>query len=123
MAPVFNSGAFIQQCFAVHPLCLSLKKLALPDHIILSCSNCRLAHRLTIRSLTIRTPMAGTGPEAAAPAADRLQQCAAEHGTAIRLRAVDVVQETAGLRCAECRRLYELDVAAFDTHMKDPVER
>lgn len=122
MCPVFHSGAFVQQCFAVHPLCLSVKRLT-GEHLILSCSNCNLAHRLTVRAVhAVQRVMpveeaAGAAQPPGDPAAD-LRRCAAEHPGAVRISAMDVVRDAAGVRCADCRRLYELEVAAFETHQK-----
>lgn len=122
MAKVFRSGAFVQQCFAIHPLCLSFETLRLPDELVLRCTSCDLLHRLTLRTLTLRVspvPVVGreaTGRERGAEA--RLAECAASHPTAIGVRTVDVVREIAGLRCGECRHLYDLDVASFETHQR-----
>jgi hypothetical protein len=54
MGQVFKSGAFIQQCFAVHPLCLNLKSLHLPSGLVLRCTSCNMLHRLTLRALVLR---------------------------------------------------------------------
>jgi hypothetical protein len=32
---------------------------------------------------------------------------------------MDVVAETAGIRCAECRRSFILQVSVFETHQRD----
>lgn len=122
MAQVFKSGAFIQQCFAVHPLCLNLKSLHLPEGLVLRCTSCNMLHRLTLRTLTLRVSavqeveheVAGGGRGAEA----HLAECAAVHPAAIGVRAVDVVQETAGLRCGECRKLYDLEIVSFETHQR-----
>ena len=31
---------------------------------------------------------------------------------------MDVVNESVGLRCAECRRSYDLEVSVFETHQR-----
>ena len=123
MSPIFQSGAFLQQCFAVHPLCLSIKRAG-TQQLILSCSSCNLAHRLTLRSVVqagylavADAPAAGEPAEPPTPA-ETLVRCASAHPAAVRVSAMDVVAETAGLRCAECRRLYDLDVASFETQQK-----
>ncbi len=123
MAQVFKSGAFIQQCFAVHPLCLNLKSLHLPNGVVLKCTSCNMLHRLTLRSLALRVSAVHAVEDTAAadtdrPAAAHLEACAAEHPAALAVRAMDVVRETAGLRCGECRKLYELDVTTFETHQR-----
>ncbi len=123
MTQVFKSGAFIQQCFAVHPLCLNLKSLHLPDSIVLKCTSCNMLHRLTLRALALRVSAVHAVEDAAKArerrsAAAHLEECAAAHPAALGVRAMDVVQETAGLRCGECRKLYELDVTTFETHQR-----
>jgi len=121
MAQTFQSGAFIQQCFASHRLCLTLKKLALPEKILLACTSCNMLHRLTVRALTTHVPAARAASEEAPggdEAADRLRHCLAAHQVALGVREVDVLRDSVGLRCAECRRSYDLDVAAFETHQR-----
>ncbi len=123
MTQVFKSGAFIQQCFAVHPLCLNLKSLHLPGSLVLKCTSCNMLHRLTLRALALRISAVHAVEDAAPagtdrPAAAHLEDCAAAHPAALAVRAMDVVRETAGLRCGECRKLYELDVTTFETHQR-----
>lgn len=105
MAPVFKSGAFIQQCFASHRLCLILKQLSGPDTVLLTCSSCNLQHRLTLRGVS------GSRLE-------NLAQCAAVHSTALGVREMDVLQEFVRIRCGECRLVYDLEVAEFETHQR-----
>ena len=122
MSPIFRSGAFIQQCFSVHPLCLSIKRLALPEQIIITCSSCNLAHRLTVRSSAIRSPARQravaqrTGGDLAG--VDHLTPCVESHRPAVAICSVDVLQDAIGFRCAECRKRFEFDVAVFETHQR-----
>jgi len=123
MTQIYKSGAFIQQCFAVHPLCLTLKTLHLPNALVLRCTSCNMLHRLTLRALVVRVSAvravedeAPAGKERSAAA--HLEECAAAHPAALGVREMDVVRETAGLRCGECRKLYELDVTTFETHQR-----
>jgi len=121
MAPVFESGAFIQQCFSVHPLCLNLHAFARPDRVVLTCTSCRMTHRMTVRTLTTRLPVALASESVTATDErgwEHLAECATTHPMALRVREMDVVREWVGLRCAECRRLYDVDVAAFETHQR-----
>jgi hypothetical protein len=121
MAPLFKSGAFIQQCFSVHPLCLSLHSFAQPDLVVFTCTSCRMTHRVTVRALTTRLPVA-LASQAMTGTEERgrecLTQCAAAHPMALAIREMDVVRDWVGLRCAECRRLYDLDAAAFETQQR-----
>lgn len=119
MSPIFKSGAFVQQCFSVHPLCLTVKRLAPPEHLLLSCTSCQLAHRLTLRSLQSRLPGQNEpAAEVGAPALDRLAGCIEAHRAALGLSALDVVRDAAEIRCAECRKLFVLDVGLFETHQR-----
>lgn len=123
MAPVFRSGAFIQQCFAVHPLCLTLKTLHLPNALVLKCTSCNMLHRLTLRALVVRVSAVRAVEDAARAREERsadahLEECAAAHPAALGVRAMDVVREEAGLRCGECRKMYDLDVASIETHQR-----
>jgi len=123
MAQVFKSGAFVQQCFAVHPLCLNLKSLHLPNNIVLRCTSCNMLHRLTLRAVVLRVSAVHAVEDAAEaredrPAAAHLEECAAAHPSALSVRALDVVREEAGLRCGECRKMYDLDVLSIETHQR-----
>ena len=51
---VFKSGAFLQQCFSVHPLTLNLKIVTPPDLVGVFCTNCRMKHRMIIRQVTLQ---------------------------------------------------------------------
>jgi len=122
MSPLYKSGAFAQQCFASHPLCLAIKKLDAPAKVLLHCSACRLLHRLTVRSLTSRpAAMAQTEGEPEAPGGvGSLERCVNTHPTALAIREMDMIRDWVGLRCAECRRVFDLDVALFETRQREP---
>ena len=125
MGQVFQSGAFLQQCWSVHPLCLAVKRITGSNQLALACTSCRFAHYVTIGSIVLAVP--GTA-EASAPSADasdarsdpqtRLATCIEEHPKALSLREMDVFEDFAVIRCAECRRQYSLAATAFETHQK-----
>lgn len=121
MAPIFKSGAFIQQCFAAHRLCLSLKKYSGTEKILLACSSCNLQHRLTLRgfsgSVVGEVEIGDTDKRRLGGAGD-LTRCAAEHPDALGVSEMDVLQEFIRLRCAECRRVYDLQISLFETHQR-----
>lgn len=48
----------------------------------------------------------------------RFAACLEAHAAALTLREMDVFEDLAVIRCAECRRLYVLMVTAFETHQK-----
>ncbi len=124
MAQIFHSGAFVQQCFAVHPLCLAVKRYEGGERMVLSCTSCNMLHRLTIGEVASRVmvvPSESGVPlvsEAPISAAQQLAACATDHGPALSVRVVDVAEDVVGLRCAECRRVYELSVPAIETHQR-----
>ena len=121
MSPVYHSGAFVQQCFAVHPLSLALKRFDLPSRVVLACGSCNMTHQLMLRGVSARASALAQSPEEVArqeeaPAgAATLGHCGATHPTSLRIRAMDVIHDHVGLRCAECRRMFDLDVASFQT--------
>jgi hypothetical protein len=124
MAPIYQSGAFIQQCFAVHPLCLNVKRFEGGERLLFGCTSCHLTHRIGLESVVARLsavptesgepPPAGSGRPAAALLAD----CAAQHAQALSVRLLNVMEDLVGLRCSECRRVYELHVHIFETHQR-----
>ena len=114
--PTFKSGAFVQQCFASHPLSLSFQALALPDRVVVMCTSCGMRHRFLVRTLTTRADEVG-GPEREAK--DDLAQCVATHPADLRVSTVDVVHDSVKLRCGACSRTYKLTVSAFETFRKD----
>lgn len=119
MARLFKSGAFIQQCFATHPLCLGFKKFTSPDLMVLQCSSCRFRHGVRVRGMTSR-PSASINVPAQQPAEDRAEEhlahCANEHPTALRVSGLEVTEDALDLRCGECRRTFAVEAAAFETH-------
>jgi hypothetical protein len=121
MPSIYKSGAFIQQCFAVHPRCLDFKSVQLPDRLVMKCSSCKMTHHLALRSIAMRSSALADSPDISAEspaqvAADVLAECLAAHGPSVTIRAMDVIQEIVGLRCLDCRRLFDLDVTAFESH-------
>lgn len=124
MGQVFHSGAFLQQCWSVHPLCVSVRRNTGGNHLILACTSCRFAHHLTLGDVAVRTSaLEQTEPstgelDAQLPSQVRFAACLDAHAAALTLREMDVIEDLAVIRCAECRRLYVLTVTAFETHQK-----
>jgi hypothetical protein len=52
MAEIIRSGAFLQQCWSVHPLCLTVKRIEADRIVVLTCSSCRMVHRVTAVMIT-----------------------------------------------------------------------
>jgi hypothetical protein len=121
MGQVFRSGAFLQQCWSVHPLCVGVKRITAENQLALACTSCRFAHYVTMGSVVLGP---STTSEEAAPSDTRsdaqtlLASCLEAHPTALSLREMDVFEDVAVIRCAECRRHYALAVTAFETHQK-----
>ena len=122
-AQVIRSGAFLQQCWSVHPLCLTVKRMADNRAVVLACSSCKSAHHLTLgmvvpKDSSIKGATGGGTPKAEDPGEALLNACITTHRASITLREMDVFQDLVLLRCADCRRHYELTVSSFETHQR-----
>jgi hypothetical protein len=122
MAEIIRSGAFLQQCWSVHPLCLTVKRVEPERILVLTCRSCRMVHRVTTGAITRQTSAADSSspePEPAQPdGLVLLKICLGAHGPALSLREMDVFQDAVWVRCAECRAQYDLTVSQFETHQK-----
>ncbi len=116
MAQIYKSGAFLQQCLAVHPLCVSLKRWD-GAVLVLACSSCKMAHRLTVSALVARESGAAPSPSGQ-DAAGMLGACVTAHGAGVSAREMDVFRDLVVLRCADCRRHYDVTVVEFETHQR-----
>jgi ribosomal protein L44E len=123
MAQIIRSGAFLQQCWSVHPLCVQVKRMTDDRILVLTCTSCKFAHYLSLGLVASKESAAHPAP-APAPggAVDRgalqLMACAGQHQASLTLRDMDVFQDLVRLRCAECRRQYDVTVASFETHQR-----
>jgi hypothetical protein len=121
MTNIVRSGAFLQQCWSVHPLCLAVKRMGDDRKVVLTCSSCRSGHYLAIDRVVPKDP-AGQGTVAAGEdvsAETLLGACIMTHRASLTLCEMDVFQDVVLLRCADCRRHYALYVSAFETHQKN----
>ncbi len=111
--PVFKSGAFLQQCFSVHPLTLILKLVTAPSLVGVVCTNCRMKHRLTVRPVEQKeaddVAIADNGMRP-------FQECYEAHAEELRIAEVDVVKNLVEFRCYPCRRTYRLELEKIETH-------
>ena len=123
MGQIFRTGAFLQQCWSVHPLCLSVRRFTADNQLGMACTSCRFAHYVTWASASVGAAggseeppekSSGPGPDARA----LLASCLDAHAAALSMREMDVFEEVVVIRCAECRRHYALAVTAFETHQK-----
>ena len=108
---VFKSGAFLQQCFSVHPLTLNLKVVTLPDLVGVFCTNCRMKHRVIVQRVV---PL--ENEELNKEGLLSFQECSQNHPEDVRVSLVDVVKNSVEFRCRPCRRTYLLDVEMIETH-------
>lgn len=119
MAQIIRSGAFLQQCWSVHPLCLQFKRMPDDRTLVLTCTSCKSAHHLALQLVAPRESpaqsAAGVGMETGEAL---LQACVAGHPLALSVSKMDVFQDSVLLRCAECRRHYDVTVASFETHQR-----
>ncbi len=120
MTQVIRSGAFLQQCWSVHPLCVSVKRMTDERVVVLSCSSCKSAHYLTVATVSSKASsaqqIAGNDSLQEEPSGEEFfKACVSTHRASLTLREMDVFQDLVRLRCADCRRQYELSIAAFET--------
>lgn len=125
MAQIYHSGAFLQQCWSVHPLCVAVKRMTEDHQLALACTSCRFAHYLTLDSVVVRASAvlesetdAPEDPGTPLDGRTELVNCLKTHAAELSLREMDVFEDLVMIRCAECRRHYALNVTAFETHQK-----
>lgn len=125
MAEVIRSGAFLQQCWSVHPLCVAVKRMTENRTLILTCSSCRLVHHLVFTTIVGKASVGLSEPDHLSKNRARgdegltqLAGCLETHAPALSLREMDVFEDRALIRCADCRRHYALTVSAFETHQR-----
>ncbi len=123
MIQIVRSGAFLQQCWSVHPLCVAVKRMGDDRRLVLSCSSCKSGHYLTVGLVTSKDATASDFVAAgqtgqAVTGEELLGACIVTHRSAITLREMDVFQDLVLLRCADCRRHYTVQVSVFETHQK-----
>jgi hypothetical protein len=109
----YKSGAFIQQCFASHPLSLTFKTVT-TGVLVLQCIACRLRHQIAIENLTART--AGSSEsQPAKTSQQQLARCVGEHATAVRVSNMNVAVDALELRCRDCRTTFAIEALGFET--------
>ena len=123
MAQRFQSGAFVQQCFAVHPLCLSLKRIDENGRLVIACTSCRMMHLMRPDQVVGRVAAVPLGGEVESPkvvptARESLEDCLRAHPVSVTIRELEVIRDTVGLRCGECRRIFDMQVSTFESHQK-----
>lgn len=123
MGQRYQSGAFVQQCFAVHPLCLSLKRVDEEGRLVVACTSCRMMHLMMAGQVVARVaavPLGGevTSAKAIPTAKELLETCLQTHPVSVTIRELDVIRDSVGLRCGECRRMFDLHVSVFESHQK-----
>ncbi len=123
MTQIIRSGAFLQQCWSVHPLCVTVRRMADERSLVLSCSSCKSTHHLTLGTVVSKSSSVHRTDKdertlEGVSDAELFKACATTHQAVVTLREMDVFQDLVLLRCADCRRQYELTVTAFETHQK-----
>jgi len=118
MTQIIKSGAFLQQCWSVHPLCVTVKRMAEDRTLVLTCSACKFAHHLVLGAVLSKESAAPAQPLSETDGEKALTQCVTQHRAALTMREMDVFQDLVLLRCAECRRHYEVTIASFSTHQR-----
>lgn len=113
MPTIYKSGAFLQQCFSVHPLSLNFKMLTLPDKIGIACVNCKFRHRLTFKTIA---RIIGDTESFEAGDAEGLQSCVTQHQEALHVTEVSVEQDIVQFRCRQCKTGFQANIALYETY-------
>jgi hypothetical protein len=97
-----------------------VKRITTENQLALACTSCRFAHYVTMGAVVSGPSVSEQSTESPAPsdAQARLASCLEAHAAALSLREMDVFEDLAVIRCAECRRHYTVGVTAFETHQK-----
>jgi hypothetical protein len=104
-------------------LCLSLKRLDEQGRLIIACTSCRMMHQMVSDQVVARVaavPVDGdlSGAKGLPTAKELLAACLEAHPVSVTIRELDVIRDSVGLRCAECRRIFDLQVSVFESHQK-----
>ena len=120
MAEIIRSGAFLQQCWSVHPLCLTVKRVEPERIVVITCSSCRMVHRVTTGAISSQASAVESSESRPAhpDGLVALKICLGTHASALSVREMDVFQDAVWVRCAECRAQYDMTVSQFETHQK-----
>ncbi len=109
MVQVIRGGAFLQQCWSVHPLCVTVKRVTEGGTVVLLCSSCRSAHHLQCAAIVAKPSAMPAQAEDLEPAStgvakgqSQLAACIEAHAPALSLRQDGRVRE---LRRPALRRL------------------
>lgn len=113
MPTIYKSGAFLQQCFSVHPLSLNFKMLTLPDKIGIACVNCKFRHRLTIKSIS---RLIGDAESFQEDDAENLHACVSQHKEALHVTEVSVKQDIVQFRCRLCKIGFQVSISLYETY-------
>ncbi len=113
MANVFHSGAFLQQCFSVHPLSLRVKRLTLPDTMGIVCVHCQSKHRLTLGSIT---RIIGDSEMRENGVAEELAACVDNHRDALHVTEVRMERDIIQFRCRECKTRFQAMARLWETY-------
>jgi len=113
MPQIHKSGAFLQQCFSVHPLSLSVKMLTLPDKMGIACVNCKFRHRLTIENFS---RIIGDSASFEDGAATSLESCVSQHKEAIHVTEVSVAKDIVQIRCRHCKTGFQVGITLYETY-------
>jgi hypothetical protein len=120
MTEIIRSGAFLQQCWSVHPLCLTVKRIEQDRIVVITCSSCRMVHRMTADAITrhISTEDVSLSTVTQPDGLVALKNCLGAHAHALSVREMGVFQDAVWVRCGVCRSQFDLTVSQFETHQK-----
>jgi hypothetical protein len=82
-----------------------------------------MAHHIEVDNVTARVSVVTDAPDdPVRPVVDEavaaLDRCIVEHAGAVTIRELNVLGEAMGLRCAQCRRVFDLHIASCESRQK-----
>ena len=109
---------------SAHPLCLTVKRVE-PERIaVLTCSSCRMVHRVTTGAITRQaSAVDSSSPNRGVPSRTgswRHTLVRVPHAPALSVREMDVFQDACGSAVRNVGRHHDLTVSHFETHQKQP---
>jgi hypothetical protein len=109
MGTKFKSGAFLKQCFEVHPLDIQCERIEASSILVFYCRQCDISSRATLPEDV------GTDDEIQR----FLGRCAASHPQALRLQGMEIETSELRLYCNTCRASQRLTQLSFESTLTD----
>jgi hypothetical protein len=109
MGSTFKSGAFLKQCFEVHPNDVQCERFEPSSTLVFFCRQCDISSRATLPE--------GAGNDEGIKRF--LERCASSHPQALRLQAMAIETDELRLFCNTCRASHRLAPLSFESTLAD----